>query len=147
MKRPSREELINLWKESEGKPADPNDWIEPPGGAHLPKGMSYVRWTDELRASLEQEFAQVLAPTTGDAIKTAMKTRALTQTALAKRLGVSQPRVGQLTQKGNDLNLETLSAVANAMDYDLELHLVDRKSGKSIVVREKAGGRKREGRS
>jgi predicted XRE-type DNA-binding protein len=136
MKRPKPEGIEGLFDQVKHLPENLEHWIEPPGGPRLPVG-SYVEWDEELAQALELEFAQVLTHTPGEAIKTAMKERGLTQSLLAERLGISQPRVGQLTQKGKDLNLQTLDKVADAMGFDLELRLVDRNSGKSIVVREK----------
>jgi transcriptional regulator with XRE-family HTH domain len=127
MKRPKPEEYRGLHQRTKLLPADPNNWIEPPGGLRLPVG-SYVEWDEELAQVLELVFAQVLTHTPGEAIKTAIEERGLTQGALAERLGLSQPRVGQLTQKERDLNLQTLDSVADAMGFDLELRLVDRNS-------------------
>ena len=82
-------------------------------------------------AELREEYAR-LGPRRDAvvALFRARKLRKLTQHALAQRAGVSQGVISRLESGGHSPKLETLEQIARAMDFRLELKLVDiRESG------------------
>lgn len=125
-------DFARYWEQNKGKPNDPNDWQEPKGGARLPVGA--YEFLDEARLeALEAEFATLEASGAGGMLKLALKERKKTQQQVGEELGVGQARVSQLAQKGDDVQLSTLKRLAEALGYDLEVRLVDKGGGKTIV--------------
>ena len=129
MKKSSRKDDLALLKEVLGQPEPTGHWERPKGGPRLPLGY-FETLNLEL---LEAELTSVEAKGAGEMLALAMKERKKTQAALAKELGVGQPRVAQLTRKEADVELSTLKRVAQALGYDLEVRLIDTEGGKSIV--------------
>lgn len=73
------------------------------------------------------------------ALLRARKLRKLTQQDLAQRAGVSQGVISRLESGGHSPKLETLEQIARAMDYRLEIKLVDnrksRAASRSVIAR------------
>lgn len=83
-------------------------------------------------AELREEYAR-LGPRR-DAIAAllrARKLRKLTQHDLALRAGVSQGVISRLESGGHSPKLETLEQIARAMDYRLEVKLVDNRKSRA----------------
>jgi transcriptional regulator with XRE-family HTH domain len=77
-----------------------------------------------LRREVEDELAEILIE---HKIASLRKRRGLTQAALAKRSGVSQPMIAQIESgKLNNLTLKTLARTARALDASLKIDLVPR---------------------
>jgi DNA-binding XRE family transcriptional regulator len=77
-----------------------------------------------LRREVEDELAQILIE---QKIAILRKRRGLTQAALAKRTGVSQPMIAQIESgKLNNLTLKTLARTARALDASLKIDLIPR---------------------
>ncbi|HET7087832.1 MAG TPA: helix-turn-helix domain-containing protein [Anaerolineae bacterium] len=53
----------------------------------------------------------------------------MSQTELARRVGVKQPSIARLEGRGKTTNLNFLGRVAKALDARLEVRLVPRKAG------------------
>ncbi len=84
------------------------------------------RKVDELglRREVKDELAQILIE---HKIANLRKRRGLTQAALARRSGVSQPMIAQIESgKLNNLTLKTLARTARALDANLKIDLVPR---------------------
>ena len=84
------------------------------------------RKVDELglRREVEDELAEILIE---HKIASLRKRRGLTQAALAKRSGVSQPMIAQIESgKLNNLTLKTLARTARALGASLKIDLVPR---------------------
>ncbi len=82
------------------------------------------RKVDELglRREVEQELSQILIE---HKIAQLRKRRGLTQAALAKRSGVSQPMIAQIESgKLSNLTLKTLARTARALGASLKVELV-----------------------
>lgn len=91
-----------------------------PGQALLEKKIDELG----LRREVEDELAQILIE---HKIANLRKRRGLTQAALAKRSGVSQPMIAQIESgKLNNLTLKTLARTARALDASLKIDLVPR---------------------
>ena len=70
----------------------------------------------------DPEFLFELATTAvGEAIVESMERLGVTRSELAKRLGVSRPRVTQILAGDDNLTLKTLVAVAAALDSRLRI--------------------------
>src|ERR1700719_2750966 len=77
-----------------------------------------------LRREVEEELAQILIE---HKVADLRKRRGLTQAALAKRSGVSQPMIAQIESgKLSNLTLKTLARTARALDANLKIDLVPR---------------------
>jgi transcriptional regulator with XRE-family HTH domain len=77
-----------------------------------------------LRREVEEELAQILIE---HKVADLRKRRGLTQAALARRSGVSQPMIAQMESgKLNNLTLKTLARTARALDANLKIDLVPR---------------------
>jgi transcriptional regulator with XRE-family HTH domain len=63
---------------------------------------------------------------TGSLIRTTREAEGLTQAALAKRLGISQPAIARLEAAGDEVSVATLQRALNAMGRALELRVVER---------------------
>src|SRR5260370_13355216 len=75
-----------------------------------------------LRRDVEEEIAQILIEHKIAALR---KRRGLTQAALAKRSGVSQPMIAQIESgKLNNLTLKTLARTARALGASVKIDLV-----------------------
>jgi transcriptional regulator with XRE-family HTH domain len=75
-----------------------------------------------LRREVEEEIAQILIEHKITALR---KRRGLTQAALAKRSGVSQPMIAQIESgKLNNLTLKTLARTARALGASVKIDLV-----------------------
>src|SRR6266849_4402792 len=84
------------------------------------------RKVDELglRREVEDELAQILIE---HKIANLRKRRGLTQAALARRSGVSQPMIAQIESgKLNNLTLKTLARTARALGASLRIDLISR---------------------
>jgi transcriptional regulator with XRE-family HTH domain len=66
--------------------------------------------------------------TTGALIRETRRAEGLTQAALARRLGVTQPSVARLESAGDEVSVATLQRALNAMGRALDLRVVARKS-------------------
>lgn len=128
----TEQDFARYWEQNKDKPNDPEDWKEPKGGARLPVGAYEL--LDEARLdAMEAEFATLEAEGTGPMLRLALKERGKTQREVGEELGVGQARISQLAGKGDDVQLSTLKRVAEALGYDLEVRLVDRQGGRTIV--------------
>lgn len=77
-----------------------------------------------LRREVEEELAQILIE---HKVADLRKRRRLSQAALARRSGVSQPMIAQIESgKLNNLTLKTLARTARALDANLKIDLVPR---------------------
>jgi transcriptional regulator with XRE-family HTH domain len=77
-----------------------------------------------LRREVEEELAQVLIE---HKIANLRKRKGLTQAALARRSGVSQPMIAQIESgKLNNLTLKTLARTARALGASLKIDLISR---------------------
>ncbi|MGH3115240.1 MAG: helix-turn-helix domain-containing protein [Gaiellaceae bacterium] len=65
---------------------------------------------------------------TGPLIRDARIAEGLTQAALARRLGITQPSVARLEAAGDEVTVATLQRALNAMGRTLVLEAVERKS-------------------
>lgn len=65
---------------------------------------------------------------TGGLIRETRRAEGLTQAALARRLGVTQPAVARLEAAGDEVSVATLQRALNAMGRALSLRVVERKS-------------------
>src|SRR6202022_4376187 len=102
------------------------------------------RKVDELglRREVEDELARILIE---QKIATLRRRRGLTQAALAKRSGVSQPMIAQIESgKLNNLTMKTLARTARALDASLKLDLSPRATSNR---RGHASGKNRESSS
>jgi transcriptional regulator with XRE-family HTH domain len=66
--------------------------------------------------------------TTGALIRQAREAEGLTQAALARRLGITQPSIARLEAAGDEVTVATLQRALNAMGRALVLEVVPRKS-------------------
>jgi transcriptional regulator with XRE-family HTH domain len=64
----------------------------------------------------------------GALIRETRKAEGLTQAALARRLGITQPSVARLEAAGDEVTVATLQRALNAMGRALDLQVVARKS-------------------
>jgi transcriptional regulator with XRE-family HTH domain len=64
----------------------------------------------------------------GALIRAARQSEGLTQAALARRLGITQPAVARLEAAGDEVTVATLQRALNAMGRALELTVVERPS-------------------
>ena len=69
------------------------------------------------------------------ALLRARRSRKLTQQMLAERAGVSQGVISRLESGGHSPKLETLDQIARAMDYRLEIKLVDNRKSRAAMNR------------
>lgn len=65
---------------------------------------------------------------TGELIRDSRKAEGLTQAALARRLGITQPAIARLEAAGDEVTVATLQRALNAMGRALVLQVVQRKS-------------------
>ena len=65
---------------------------------------------------------------TGSLIRAAREAEGLTQAALARRLGITQPSIARLEAAGDEVTVATLQRALNAMGRALVLEVVPRKS-------------------
>ena len=65
---------------------------------------------------------------TGSLIRRTRQAEGLTQAALARRLGITQPSVARLEAAGDEVTVATLQRALNAMGRALELTVVQQKS-------------------
>jgi transcriptional regulator with XRE-family HTH domain len=65
---------------------------------------------------------------TGSLIRDARQAEGLTQAALARRLGITQPSVARLEAAGDEVTVATLQRALNAMGRALVLQVVPQKS-------------------
>lgn len=81
---------------------------------------------EEFRKGFEEELRKVRIV---HALIVLREKRGLTQAALAKKMGVSQPFIAKLESgESNNFNLETLAKLATALDSDLEVRFHPRRS-------------------
>jgi transcriptional regulator with XRE-family HTH domain len=91
-----------------------------PGLALLEKKVDEL----DLRREVEDELTQILIE---HKIANLRKSRGLTQAALARRSGVSQPMIAQIESgKLNNLTLKTLARTARALGASLRIDLISR---------------------
>src|ERR1700722_3889196 len=91
-----------------------------PGLALLEKRVNEL----DLRREVEDELAQILIE---HKITNLRKRKGLTQAALARRSGVSQPMIAQIESgKLNNLTLKTLARTARALGASLKIDLISR---------------------
>jgi transcriptional regulator with XRE-family HTH domain len=65
---------------------------------------------------------------TGSIIREARQAEGLTQAALARRLGITQPAIARLEAAGDEVTIATLQRALNAMGRALVLQVVKQKS-------------------
>jgi transcriptional regulator with XRE-family HTH domain len=65
---------------------------------------------------------------TGSLIREARQAEGLTQAALARRLGITQPAIARLEAAGDEVTVATLQRALNAMGRALVLQVVKRPS-------------------
>ena len=65
---------------------------------------------------------------TGALIRETRLAEGLTQAALARRLGITQPSVARLEAAGDEVSVATLQRALNAMGRALDIRVVARKS-------------------
>jgi transcriptional regulator with XRE-family HTH domain len=65
---------------------------------------------------------------TGSLIRQAREAEGLTQAALARRLGITQPAIARLEAAGDEVTVATLERALNAMGRALVLQVVQRPS-------------------
>jgi transcriptional regulator with XRE-family HTH domain len=65
---------------------------------------------------------------TGSVIREARQAEGLTQSALARRLGITQPAIARLEAAGDEVTVATLQRALNAMGRALVLRVVKQKS-------------------
>src|SRR3954468_5164016 len=65
---------------------------------------------------------------TGALIRQAREAEGLTQAALARRLGITQPSIARLEAGGDEVTVATLQRALNAMGRALVLEVLPRKS-------------------
>ena len=65
---------------------------------------------------------------TGSLIRQAREAEGLTQAALARRLGITQPAIARLEAAGDEVTVATLQRALNAMGRALVLQVVKRPS-------------------
>jgi transcriptional regulator with XRE-family HTH domain len=65
---------------------------------------------------------------TGSLIREARRSEGLTQAALARRLGITQPAIARLEAAGDEVTVATLQRALNAMGRALVLQAVKRPS-------------------
>ena len=93
-----------------------------PGLAALEKKIAELG----LREQVEEELAQILIE---HKVARLRKRRGLTQAALARRSGVSQPMIAQIESgKLGNLTLKTLARTARALGASLKVDLVPQRS-------------------
>lgn len=66
--------------------------------------------------------------TTGSLIRQAREAEGLTQAALARRLGITQPSIARLEAAGDEVTVATLQRALNAMGRALILEVIKRPS-------------------
>jgi len=96
-----------------------------------PNGVPHPdEWTPaRIREVVQSEFALEQA---GKLIEQAREKRGLSTRELALKVGVSQPRVIQVQNAGETLNLTTLVKFAGALGYRLRLEFVPEEGGESL---------------
>lgn len=88
---------------------------------------------------LREEYARLeLRNAAIGALLRARRTRRLTQQKLAELAGVSQGVISRLESGEHSPKLETLDQIARAMDYRLEIKLVDNRRSRAALNRRKA---------
>ena len=65
---------------------------------------------------------------TGSLIRQTREAEGLTQAALARRLGITQPSIARLEAAGDEVSVATLQRALNAMGRALELRVMERAS-------------------
>ena len=65
---------------------------------------------------------------TGSLIRETREAEGLTQVALARRLGITQPSIARLEAAGDEVSVATLQRALNAMGRALELRVMERPS-------------------
>lgn len=65
--------------------------------------------------------ALMTAPQLGQLLLSTRKVRKISQTSLAGRMGISQPRVSHLEQHANELSVEQLMAWCAALGLELSI--------------------------
>jgi transcriptional regulator with XRE-family HTH domain len=65
---------------------------------------------------------------TGSLIRQTREAEGLTQAALARRLGITQPSIARLEAAGDEVSVATLQRALNAMGRALELRVMQRPS-------------------
>lgn len=64
----------------------------------------------------------------------AMLSRGMTAVQTGAKMGKSKNYISESLSRDNGMRIDTLQAIADALDYDVELSFVDRKTGKKINV-------------
>lgn len=105
-----------------------------------PNGPTHVEVRDRLllegSSELREEYAR-LAPRRAAiaALVRARMQRKLTQHELAERMGVSQGVISRLESGTHSPKLETLEQAARAMDFRLDIRLVDNRRSRAAANR------------
>ena len=106
--------------------------MNPAAGGLVGKVPEGDGWTGEqLQAAFEEALFERRM---GDALHTARETRGITGVELARRTGVSPMRISQLERVGGNVEVQTLSRVADALGYDVTVTLTPREGGRAIIA-------------
>lgn len=81
-----------------------------------------------MRPSIRRGCYKSCLMSTGNLVREARLAEGLTQAALARRLGITQPAIARLEAAGDEVTVATLQRALNAMGRALVLQAVQRKS-------------------
>ncbi len=83
-----------------------------------------------IQATLEDEF---IAQSVSELLTQARKQRGFTLEQIGRVLDVGKGRMSQIEKEGANLELQTLARVAKALDYDVKVTFVSRRSDQSSI--------------
>lgn len=83
-----------------------------------------------IQATLEDEF---IAQSVSELLTQARKQRGFTLEQIGRILEVGKGRMSQIEKEGANLELQTLARVAKALDYDVKVTFVSRRSDQSSI--------------
>jgi DNA-binding XRE family transcriptional regulator len=83
-----------------------------------------------IQATLEDEF---IAQSVSELLTQARKQRGFTLEQIGRILDVGKGRMSQIEKEGANLELQTLARVAKALDYDVKVTFVSRRSDQSSI--------------
>ncbi len=83
-----------------------------------------------IQTTLEDEF---IAQSVSELLTQARKQRGFTLEQIGRILDVGKGRMSQIEKEGANLELQTLARVAKALDYDVKVTFVSRRSNQSSI--------------
>jgi DNA-binding XRE family transcriptional regulator len=99
--------------------------------AKMPNQVKLETTTPQaIQATLEDEF---IAQSVSELLTQARKRRGFTLEQIGRVLEVGKGRMSQIEKKGANLELQTLARVAKALDYDVKVTFVSRRSDQSSI--------------